>query len=512
MLISSSDGTSCASLARLTGASPHSIRPVDFSRPADTGSGAAVPLLGDILDTPSAHQLWTAALGQLEVEIPRPNFETWLRGTSASSLNDGVLTITTPSAFAAEMLEHRLSNTIERVVERIARSPLEIEFHVHNGPGRLPSHLDSTMVPDSSGSDEVLARSVCEPSTAKSPSAFKGLRPELTLDNFISGPANQLAHAAASQVAEAPGAAFNPLYIYSDVGLGKTHLIQGIGHQLVGQGLQVTYVSAERFTNEFIKAIRDGATEEFRAHYRNVDALLIDDIQFIATKPQTQEGFFHTFNELHMAGKQIVITGDKPAERVRLEQRIQSRLEGGLVVDIQPPDYELRYAILQHKMFRRETDVPHAVLDAIASKQTGNVRELEGALNRVIAYAQLTGEAIDLTLADKALSNIGSKRAAPPDAESVLATVAAHTGVAVEMITGKKRDRRTSSARRLAAYILREDARMPVTQIGDVLGGKDHSSVLYAHRKFSEELSSSSESRLLLNEVRRVLRQTATVS
>ena len=321
----------------------------------------------------------------------------------------------------------------------------------------------------------------------------------------MSGPANQLAHAAASQVAASPGNVFNPLYIYSAVGLGKTHLLQAIGHRLRGNGLNITYVSAERFTNEYISAIREGTTEEFRARYRSVDALLVDDIQFIASKPQTQEGFFHTFNELHMAGRQIVITGDKPADRVRLEERIQSRLTGGLVVDIQPPDYELRYAILQQKLLRRGVDVPHPVLDAIAAREIANIRELEGALNRVTAYAQLTGEPISMALAEMALSSIGTKRPAPPDADAVLTAVASHTGVAIDIITGKKRDRRTSSARRLAAYILREDAHLPVTQIGQALGGKDHSSILYALRKFSAQLSADSDARLLLNEVRRSL-------
>lgn len=453
---------------------------------------------GTILDTNSASQVWTAALGQLEVEIPRPNFETWLRNTSALSVGDGVLVVTTPNAFTAEMLEKRLSGSIERAVEQVAHQPLEVRFTVRNSDS-----YGTWESPDAPAARD--NRSEREDSQRARTSRF---RPEFTFERYIAGPSNQMAHAAALQVAESPGAAFNPLYIYSQVGLGKTHLLHAVGHKLAQRGLSVLYVSAERFTNEYIRAIRDGATEEFRTRYRSVDALLVDDIQFITSKPQTQEGFFHTFNELHMAGKQIVISGDLPAERIKLEERIQSRLSGGLIVDIQSPDYETRYAIVERKAVDKGCPLPARVIEVLASVPVESVRDLEGGLNRVIAFAQLTRSDIDVELAERALVSIGSKRAIKfPAPDAVLAAVSAHTGVPESSITGSRRDRRTSAARRLAAYMLREESKLTATHAGAVLGGKDHSSVLYAQKRFEEELESNADVRKLAAEVRASLQK-----
>lgn len=455
---------------------------------------------GSILAVKSAQQLWTAALGQLEVEIPRPNFETWLKDTVATELNDNVLVITTPSAFAAEMLEQRLSASIERAVEHVARSPLEVRFSVRGNIAELAPEQVNRHVGIKDDHAETVRAVPAESRSSR-------LKPEFTFERFVTGPSNQLASAAAEQVAESPGAAFNPLYIYSSVGLGKTHLLQAIGHRLKARGMSVIYVSAERFTNEYIRAIRDGATEEFRARYRGADALLVDDIQFITSKPQTQEGFFHTFNELHMSGRQIVVTGDVAAEKIRLEERINSRLTGGLAVDIQPPDYETRYAILECKSAGKSANLPASVLDMLASSPVESVRDLEGSLNRVIAFAQLTNDPVDERMAERALAGIGSSRPkSPPSAEAVIAAVAAHTGVPESSITGDRRDRRTSGARRMAAYLLKEESKLPATHAGKALGGKDHSTVLYAQKKFELELAEGSDLRRLTAEVRRALR------
>jgi chromosomal replication initiator protein len=442
--------------------------------------------------------VWAAALGQLEVEIPRPNFETWLRNTSAQSFGHGVLVVSTPNAFTAEMLEKRLSASIERAVEHAAQQPMEVRFTVRDSDSSgawEPAHS-----PDGGSENRHV------PNTDESPRPSR-FRPAFTFDAYVAGPSNQLAHAAALQVAESPGAAFNPLYIYSSVGLGKTHLLHAIGHRLVQSGLSVLYVSAERFTNEYIRAIRDGATEEFRTRYRGAGALLVDDIQFIMSKPQTQEGFFHTFNELHMAGKQIVISGDMPADRIKLEKRIQSRLSGGLIVDIQSPDYETRYAIIEQKAIAKGCPLPARVIEVLVSAPVESVRDLEGGLNRVVAFAQLTRSEINVELAERALANIGSKKPVQfPTPDAVLAAVSTHTGVPESSIMGARRDRRTSAARKLAAYMLREESRLTATHAGAVLGGKDHSSVLYAQKRFEEELASSPEVRKLAAEVRASLR------
>jgi chromosomal replication initiator protein len=328
------------------------------------------------------------------------------------------------------------------------------------------------------------------------------LKPSFNFETFITGPSNRLAQAAAAKVAESPGSVYNPLYIYSEVGLGKTHLLNAIGHTLVLRGLKVMYVSSERFTNEYINAIREGTANKFRDRYRSPDVLLVDDIQFIASKPQTQEGFFHTFNELHMTGKQIVITGDEPASKSLLQERIQSRLAGGLEVDIQPPDYESRYAILQSKARNLEP----AVLDQIAQRAHQNVRELEGALNRVIAYSQLIGSPVTTELADQALKSLLAET--PKDVASVdeiLKGISEFSGVTVDLITGKRRDKATAEARRMAMYMLREDTHLTSTRVGEALGGKDHSTVLYAQKRFEKLLATDSLVRQNLATVRDII-------
>ena len=442
---------------------------------------------GFALGNDSADNIWQAALGQLELEIPRPNFETWLKGTSAKSLDGDTLVVTTPSAFAAEALEQRLSAIISRVVERVAQRSLSVEFAV-------------------AGETPTAARPEAGARRPQSRTDGNALRPGLTFDTFVVGDSNKLAHAAAAKVAETPGQAYNPLYIYSQVGLGKTHLLQAIGHSLMEKGLEIIYVSSERFTNDYIKAIRAGAADQFRERYRSADALLIDDIQFIASKEQTQEGFFHTFNELHMSGRQVVVTGDEPARKSLLEERIQSRLEGGLVVDIQPPDLETRIAILESKAHGLQVDVPVMVLDLLARRSLANVRELEGSLNRVVAYGQLVDSPIDPELATRALSNlVDSDPTQSADPKDVIRAVSERTGVDVETILGRRRDKRTSHARHMAMYLLREESHLPSTRVGEIMGGKDHSSVLYGQRRFAEQLDDDPSLRHLIAAMRMAL-------
>ena len=359
------------------------------------------------------------------------------------------------------MLEKRLSGTIHRTVSRVAGRDLTVEFTVQGSTSAetvkqqqkpISEHVKSEMIEQNGTID--YARSY-------------SLKNSFTFDTFIVGPSNRLAQAAAIKITEAPGKIYNPLYIYSEVGLGKTHLLHAIGHAFKQRQLKVMYVSSERFTNEYINAIREGSANHFRERYRNTDVLLVDDIQFITSKPQTQEGFFHTFNELHMAGKQIVISGDEPASKSMLQERIQSRLAGGLEVDLQAPDYESRYAILQSKMPGLNPDV----LNEIAQRPHRNVRELEGALNRVIAYSQLVDEPITMQLANQALKSLLAEK--PVDVisiDQVLSAVSEHTGISIDRIIGKRRDQATAEARRIAMYMLREDAHLTSTRIGQAIG------------------------------------------
>ena len=462
-----------------------------------------MPEKSEGLATDNARQIWAAALGQLQLEIPRPNYETWLKPTSTVSLIDDTLTISTPSPFAAEMLEKRLSGTILRTVSRVAGRKLEVRFKVHGSDEELHAEKLVSETSDISESDEPdLAGKI---DYAKS----YALKPSFNFDTFVVGPSNRLAQAAAAKVAESPGAVYNPLYIYSEVGLGKTHLLHAIGHTLVARGLNVMYVTSERFTNEYIHAIREGSANRFRERYRSADVLLMDDIQFITSKPQTQEGFFHTFNELHMANKQLVITGDEPASKSLLQDRIQSRLAGGLEVDLQPPDYESRYAILRSKM----PDLELAVLDQIAQRAHRNVRELEGALNRVVAYSQLVGSPVTADLAEHALKSLLVET--PSDiasADEILAAISDFTGVAVDRIAGKRRDKATSGARRMAMYMLREEAHLTSARVGEVLGGKDHSTVLYAQKRFEQLMKTDGTSRHHLSAVRDIIIRSRRVS
>jgi len=455
------------------------------------------------LATENARQIWSAALGQLQLEIPRPNYETWLKPTSIVGLVDDTLTISTPSPFAAEMLEKRLSGTIHRTVSSVAGRKLKIQFRVQ-GSGTEKSSENT--VPESvDSSDSDLDSPAGKINYAKS----YALKSSFNFDSFVVGPSNRLAQAAAAKVAESPGTAYNPLYIYSEVGLGKTHLLHAIGHELVKRDLNVMYVSSERFTNEYISAIREGTADKFRERYRSADVLLVDDIQFIASKPQTQEGFFHTFNELHMAGKQIVVTGDEPASKSLLQDRIQSRLAGGLEVDLQPPDYESRYAILQSKAPELES----SVLDQIAQRAHQNVRELEGALNRVIAYSQLIGSPVTTELADQALKSLLAET--PKDVatvDEILSSISEFTGVPIDRIVGKRRDKATAEARRIAMYMLREDAHLTSARVGKSLGGKDHSTVLYAQKRFEQLMETDLSVRQHLSAIRDIIIRTRRVS
>jgi len=409
---------------------------------------------------------------------------------------DDILTISTPSPFAAEMLEKRLSGTIVRTVSRVAGRKLEVQFRVHGANGTKPS--ENLLVEGAEQNDSQAPQAAGKLNYAKS----YALKSSFNFDTFVVGPSNRLAQAAAAKVAESPGSVYNPLYIYSEVGLGKTHLLHAIGHTLLARSMNVMYVNSERFTNEYISAIRDGSASKFRERYRSADVLLIDDIQFIVSKPQTQEGFFHTFNELHMAGKQLVVTGDEPASKSLLQDRIQSRLAGGLEVDLQPPDYESRYAILQSKM----PDLEPTVLDQIAQRAHQNVRELEGALNRVIAYSQLVGSPITTDLADQALKSLLAET--PRDVatvDEILSAISEFTGVAADRIIGKRRDQETAGARRMAMYMLREDAHLTSSRVGQSLGGKDHSTVLYAQKRFEQLMETDGSVRRHLAAVRDIM-------
>ena len=427
--------------------------------------------------------MWQSVLGNLQLQVPRPSFDTWLKDTVGLAQDDDSFVVGTSSPFVAEMLEQRMYSLIHDAVEKVTGRRPEVRFVViPSGAGDLDGAAELLPSGVDEGSDEEITPPVSRRETQ--------LNLKYTFDTFIVGKSNELAHAASMAVAESPGNTYNPLVLYSGVGLGKTHLLHAIGHQIISQGRTVTYRTTEEFTNEYIKAIREGKTEEFRDFYRGTDALLLDDIQFIIGKEQTQEGFFHTFNALHMSNRQVVITSDRPVGALTLlEDRMRSRLAGGLVVDIQAPDLETRLAILGAKVDESELDFPSEVLDHIGGRVYKNIRELEGHLNRITAYAQMLQEPITLDLVKRATADILSDyRPAPISTEQVIDSVSNYFGVDSEALLGRRRDKLTALARQVAMYLLREETDMGLATIGKAMGGKDHSTVLHACTRIANRI------------------------
>lgn len=433
----------------------------------------------------TAHQrpdrLWDAALGELQLQVARPAFETWLKDTQGLAYSDGVFSVGAPNAFISEMLEQRMYPLIERALERVCGEAVSVQFRVAI-PGDDAAQPDAQAGGDDAAHADEHAHTEAQSSAQNQPPnrSTAALNARYTFDRFIVGKSNELAHAAAQAVADKPGLIYNPLVLYSDVGLGKTHLLHAIGQQALAKRMSLIYATTEEFTNEYISAIREGKTEDFRLRYRSADLLLLDDIQFLIGKEQTQEGFFHTFNALHMSNRQIVITSDRPVTALKvLEDRISSRLSGGLVADIQPPDLETRLAILRAKAEHLRIAVSPDVLELLGARIFRNIRELEGSLNRVAAYAQLTGRPLDADLVRQVAADAqDAVEQRQPSEREALDAVSAHYGVDIEALRGVKRDKKTALARQVAMYILQEDAHLNSAAIARALD-KKHPTVLH---------------------------------
>jgi chromosomal replication initiator protein len=435
-------------------------------------------------------ELWSAVLGDLELQVTRPTYQTWLKETSGLALRDNVLTVKVPTPFAAEWLEKRMYRLIQTTAQRVGQAPLEVQFQVGEQQESRIADAEPLPPPPANGGN------------GHAPTVR--LSERYTFASFVVGPSNRLAYSAARAVSDAPGRSYNPLFIYAGVGLGKTHLLHAIAHEVSAKGLDLRYVTSEQFTNEFIGAIRERTTEEFRARYRSLDVLLIDDIQFISGKEQTQEGFFHTFNDLHNSGRQIVIASDRPPKALSLlEDRLRSRFEWGLIADIQPPDLETRMAILRSKATQLHMAADDDVVEFLARKVQKNVRELEGSLNRLAAYAALTGHAITVETAQQALADLlvdASRRAATPS--QVIESVANRFNVNRGALSGKRRDKQTAQARQVAMYLLREELGLPFTEIGRLLGDRDHSTVTHAVGKINYDINVDTVLRKTILEVK----------
>jgi len=442
--------------------------------------------------------LWSRVLSEIEKKISKPSFETWLKSTKAFSLKNDTLTIIAPNEFARDWLESKYSSLIMDTVLEITGAELEIKFILPQ------NHIEEI---------EMNIPAVKEKVKYDEPVEFgqSMLNPKYTFDTFVIGSGNRFAHAASLAVAEAPAKAYNPLFIYGGVGLGKTHLMHAIGHYVLehNPNAKVVYLSSEKFTNEFINSIRDNKAIEFRNKYRNVDVLLIDDIQFLAGKEQTQEEFFHTFNTLHEESKQIVISSDRPPKEIpTLEDRLRSRFEWGLITDITPPDLETRIAILRKKAKAEGLDIPNEVMLYIANQIDTNIRELEGALIRVVAYSSLINKDINASVAAEALKNlITSSKPKTLSIHDIQRTVGEFFNIKLEDFKAKKRTKSVAFPRQVAMYLSRELTDHSLPKIGEEFGGRDHTTVIHAHEKISKLVETDSQLQSQIKEINEKLNQ-----
>jgi chromosomal replication initiator protein len=434
-----------------------------------------------------AHQAWEAALGQFQMDMPKASYDTWVKDSRFISQKENTITIGVNNAYARDWLESRLKTTADRLMTSILGCTQSLVFVVNSAeePCKEEQQTALTIIPDS-----------C------SKPVQKNFNSRYTFDSFVVGPNSRLAHAASQAVAENPAKAYNPLFLYGGVGLGKTHLLHAIGNEAARNHQNILYVSSEEFTNDLINAIRRHDTSTFREKYRKVDVLLIDDIQFIAGKESTQEEFFHTFNTLHGQDKQIVISSDRPPKAmVTLEERLRSRFEWGLIVDIQPPELETRIAILRFKAEQAGRVVPDEILESVAKKIQANIRELEGALTRILAFSDLSGRPLTLELANLALVDLLPDDSDPEPAD-VMDIVARAFNLSNEELLSRNRSKKIALPRQIAMYLMREMGHFSLPQIGQTLGGRDHTTVLYACEKVADMIERDDMFRRQVHQIR----------
>jgi chromosomal replication initiator protein len=426
---------------------------------------------------------WNLFTSYLEKNLSKPIYEALLNQSQPLTVDDGTLLISVQNVFSRDWLKEKCGTIIEDSINLLSSEGVsKIEFTV------IPSNEPR---PTAKFAPEYLS------SSPKMNGAAAILNPRYTFSSFVVGHGNRFAHAASLAVAESPAKAYNPLFLYGGVGLGKTHLMQAIGLYVIqnSPGAKVIYVTSEQFTNELIAAIREDKTTEFRNRYRNIDILLIDDIQFIAGKERTQEEFFHTFNTLHESSKQIVVSSDRPPKEIlTLEERLRSRFEWGLTADIQIPDYETRIAILQKKAQINELEVPNEVLDVIATRITSNIRQLEGALIRIVAQASVNGQDLTAETAEQCIKDfISPSKGKPISISLIKKATAEYYTVKIDDMSAKTRTREIATARQVAMYLARELTKASLPKIGEEFGGRDHSTVIHAHDKITEAIKSATE-------------------
>jgi chromosomal replication initiator protein len=434
----------------------------------------------------SLTELWEEVLNLIKVELTEVSFNTWLKTINPISLSDDEIILAAPNDFTKGILEGRYLNLIKNAIKEVSKKDYKINFIV---PG-----------------EEINTIKMSQNEKKEMESEFKTqLNPKYTFSTFVTGKSNEFAHAASLAVAEAPAQAYNPLFVYGGVGLGKTHLMHAIGHYILTQNpkAKVVYVSSEKFTNELINSIREYRNEEFRNKYRNVDVLLVDDIQFIAGKEGTQEEFFHTFNALHEANKQIIISSDRPPKEIpTLEDRLRSRFEWGLITDIQPPDFETRIAILKKKANIENLTIPDEVFHLIANNIQSNIRELEGALIKIVAYSSLTGKSITEELAQEALKDlVNTNKKKEITVDLIKDIVSKEFNIRIDDFDSKKRTREIAFPRQVAMYLTRELTDLSLPKIGDEFGGRDHTTVIHAYDKVTNDMKNDMSLKIKIEKI-----------
>ncbi len=425
----------------------------------------------------SPRQIWDAVLGELQIQVSKSNYRTWLEKTTGLERHDNQFIVAVPNIFVAEYLDKNQRSLIEKTLIGILHEDVNVSFQV-NGSKLLKSGTDR-------------------------PALMPPLNANYTFESFVVGNENNLAYAASKEVADNPGKSYNPFFICGGHGLGKTHLLQAIGHEAIAKNLRILYASGEQYTNEFLTSLRDRQTEEFRNKYRSVEMLLLDDIGFISGKEQTEESLFHTLNHLQNANKQIVVTSDRTLQEMQLGDKLRSRLEGGLEADIRSPELETRLAILKVKAKQKGIEITPETADVIAQNIRQNIRELEGSLNRVVAYAKLIRNEITPELAAHALESIGTQQEKPEPAlaQTLIQAVAASFRISPEILISQKRDKDTALARQVAMYVLKQEMNCSLAQVGKELGGRNPATVTHGCQKIADELNSNNFLRDRLAEI-----------
>ena len=433
-----------------------------------------------------AREIWQRVLGELQVQVSKANYTTWLKNSHGVSCQEDTFVVGVPSAFVAEWLTKRLHSLIRKTLAEIIGRDVDVQFTVHNQDQPQGDLVHANQTDGGISTKAKIAR----------------FNPKYTFDNFIVGDCNHLAYAAALEIAENPGRTYNPFFIYGSTGQGKTHLLHAIGHKATSKGLQAIYISADRFTNEFVLAIKQRQVEEFRNQFNSIYILLFDDIQFIANKKQTQQCFFHVFNELYNNNCQIAITSDcAPQDMTLLSNKLKSRLACGLITSIEPPDFDTRLSILRAKAKEMMTSISEEVLQLLTERIEGNVRQLEGALIYLTAQAKLTGEEPTPQRINRLLTSITSKQ----DRKVILQTVVDYFNLPIEELIGKKRDRKTALARRAVIYLIREERNCSFAEIGKELGNRTHVAIAHSYKKMANEINANQELKARIMEIKRSL-------